>query len=162
MLKPLSIAFIFCFVQNVSASEIIFNRLNNLYKQDAKKCLVVAKRYIKYLPNNGTSFFFASKIHEDKAVSSKTSRGKYLHIKRAINFASDFECKSNDALKVLAEWSNFKSELIQTAATIITLLSENNQFDLRERLSSSVASLNNEYFDIEFETEEVEKNEINE
>tara|TARA_B110000285_G_scaffold233345_1_gene306896 strand:+ start:1208 stop:1474 length:267 start_codon:yes stop_codon:yes gene_type:complete len=82
---------------------IIFNILNHLYQKDTKKCLVVVKRYIKYSPNNGTSFFFASKIHEAKAESSKTNRGKYFQIKRAINFASDFNEKSDEALKILVE-----------------------------------------------------------
>ena len=162
MLKSLSIAFVFFVAHSTIASEIIFNRLNNLYQQDTKKCLVVAKRYIKYLPNNGTSFFFASKIHEDKAETSKTNRGKYLHIKRAINYASGFEEKSDDALKVLVEWSDYKSKLTQTATSMVSLLSESHEFDLSERLSSSLSRFNNEYFKDELVIEEVEKNEISE
>ena len=162
MLKYLSITFSLFVFHNVSGSEIIYNRLNNLYQQDAKKCMVAAKRYQQYFPNNATSYFFLSKIHDDKIDLSNTSRGKYLHVKRALKYASDFNERSDDGLKSLVGWVDFKTELTQSSTLVISILSENLEFDLSERLSSSLSSFNDEYFKEDLALVEVEKNEINE
>lgn len=156
MLKSLSLLFVFFIVQNSFGSELIFNRLNNLYNRDAKKCLIVAKRYIDYIPNNASPYYFAAKIYSDKSKLSKTNRGKYLNVKRALNYASDFDDINNAFIKQTVEWNVFKLELSKTTNDLINSLSDNLEFDLSERLSSSLSSFNHEY-----ETEDITSNEFN-
>ena len=82
MKKLFSALIVSLFVFNVSATDVLFNRLEKLYKKDKSKCLIIAKRYIEYLPNQSSPYYFATVVYKYKAENAKNTRGEYLHLKR--------------------------------------------------------------------------------
>ena len=95
MKKLFSTLIVSLFVFNVSAIDILFNRLEKLYEKDKSKCLVVAKRYMDYLPNQASPYYFATVVYKFKAENARNARGEYLHLKKALGYAIKFEEKNN-------------------------------------------------------------------
>ena len=159
MSKFLSLTVIIFFVFTTSASDVLYKRLDNLYKKDKKQCLVVAKRYIKYIPNQSSPFYFATVLYVEKSKKSKTTRGQYLHLRKAIGYAIKFEDFDNESLESQVEWTEFKKEMNGNASELIEKLELENDFALSERLSSRLSTFNNEYFVADVAVE-VESNDI--
>ena len=161
MKKIFSTLIVSLFVFNVSASDVLFSRLEKLYKKDKSKCLVVAKRYMDYLPNQASPYYFATVVYKFKAENSRNSRGEYLHLKKALGYAIKFEEKNNLEIQNEVNWLHVKDELNQDAVTLISILSEKNEFAFSERLSSKLSEMNNEYYAGDMTAaEDVESNDI--
>ncbi|MBL1279146.1 MAG: CAP domain-containing protein [Fluviicola sp.] len=154
------------------SSNILFNRLDKLYSKDKKKCLVVAKRYMELMPKQSASYYFASIVYKYKAENARNSRGEYLHLKKAIGYAVQFEEKNDEDLQNEVNWLYTKAELNEDAVALISTLRENNEFAFSERLGTQLSKMNNEFFseelaatelsNSEFTSTEVSKNEISE
>tara|TARA_R110002072_G_scaffold302402_1_gene485113 strand:- start:40232 stop:41218 length:987 start_codon:yes stop_codon:yes gene_type:complete len=160
MKKLLSTLIVLLLFFNASASDILFNRLDNLYKKDKKKCLVVAKRYMEYLPKESSSYYFASIVYKYKAENARNSRGEYLHLKKAISYAVQFENKKDEALQNEVNWLHIKAELSEDATVLISKLKEDNEFAFSERLDTELSKMNNEYFIEDITAEELASNEL--
>ena len=157
MKKALSILFLLFVVFQSSAKGHFFNRLEKLYEKDSKNCLVVAKRHIKFNPEQAASYFFCAKIFGDKFKKAKNLRAKYIHLNKAMNFALQFDELSDDDLKERAEWTSFKVELLNETQELIDLLDLNDEFEHKERLDDKLCKLNHDYVDVVVVTD---KNEI--
>lgn len=161
MKKLFSTLIVSLFVFNVSAIDILFNRLEKLYEKDKSKCLVVAKRYMDYLPNQASPYYFATVVYKFKAENARNARGEYLHLKKALGYAIKFEEKNNIEIQNEVNWLHVKDELNEDAVALISVLSEANEFAFSERLSSKLSTMNNEYFVEDLASKkEIETNEI--
>jgi len=153
MKKTLSILFLLFVVFQSSAKDHFFNRLEKLYEKDSKSCLIVAKRHIKLFPEQAASYFFCTKISEDKFQKGKNLRAQYIHLNKAIAYANRFDELSSEHLKERAKWSEFKIELINETQELVDLLRLRDEFSFSERLDSKLNELNHEYADLAIETE---------
>ncbi|HIP32579.1 MAG TPA: CAP domain-containing protein [Crocinitomicaceae bacterium] len=161
MKKILSTLIVLLIVFSASASDLFYNRLEKLYKKDKKKCLTVAKRYIDYLPNQSASYYFAAIVYKYKAENARNSRGEYLHLRKAIGYAVQFEELKDEELQNKVQWLHVKGELNEDAVALISVLSENNEFAFSERLKTRLSEMNHEFYEEEIALNlEVEKNEI--
>jgi uncharacterized protein YkwD len=121
------------------SNDMFFNRLEKLNNKDQKKCLEVAKRYIKIFPENPSAYYFSSIIYNQKADKSRSTSGKYRNLKRAISYAITFEEKDDGTVASTVNWSDYKAELTDRAYFIADKLEEENE----ERYSSALlATLN--------------------
>jgi len=135
MKKLLSTLIVLLLVFSSFATNIFFNRLDKLYKKDKKQCLDVAKRYINYLPNQASSYYFASMVYKFKAENAKNSRGEYMHLKKAIGYALQFDELNDLELQVEVNWLHVKDELNEDAFALIKTLESANDFEFSERLN---------------------------
>ncbi len=157
MKKALSILFLLFVAFQASAKDHFFNRLEKLYEKDSKNCLIVAKRHIKFFPEQAASYFFCAKIFEDKFKKAKNVRAQYIHINKAMNFALQFDKLSDEELKERAKWTDFKVELLNETQELVDLLDLRNDFSQKERLDDKFSKLNGDYVDVVIVTD---KNEI--
>jgi len=133
MLKSLSFSLLFIFALNASANDILYNRLDKLYDTDKKQCLVVVKRYIKYFPKQAVPFYYATLLYSEKSEKSRNEKGQYLHLRKAIGYAIQFEEIEDEELMHKVEWTNLKGELNSSINLLIDKLSASNDFALSER-----------------------------
>ncbi len=159
MKKSLSILIFLLIVFQSSAKDHFFNRLEKLYEKDAKTCLIVAKRHIKFFPKQAASYFFCSKISKDKYKKGNSLHSQYNHLNKAIDFANRFEELSDESLKKRANWSEFKIGLINETQELVDLLQLRNEFSYSERLDDKLNKFNRSYKQVAIVTE---KNEIKE
>ena len=145
MLKSLSISLLLIFALNASANDILYNRLDKLYETDKKQCLVAVKRYIKYFPKQASPLYYATLLYSEKSENSKNERGQYLHLRKAIGYAIQFEGIEDVELMEKVEWINVKGELNSSINLLIEKLSATNDFALSERLLAKQSEFNNEY-----------------
>ena len=145
MKKILSAVVISLFALNASANDILYNRLDKLYETDKKQCLVVVKRYIKYFPKQASPLYYATLLYSEKSEKSKNERGQYLHLRKAVGYAIQFERIEDKELMDKVEWINVKGELNSSINVLINKLSATNDFALSERLSAKQSEFNNEY-----------------
>lgn len=125
----------------VKANEKIYNRLNKIYLSNPELCLEKAKKYMDKKPNEAASYYFASTIYSDKMEQSQTLRGKYLHLRRAINHARKFDKIGQSELKQKVLWSE-KLEALQAKTTqLIKALDKNHQEDLSQELIENINQL---------------------
>lgn len=123
----------------VNANERIYKKLNKLYATDSELCLEKAKKYISKKPSEASPYYFASSIYFDKTEKSSTARGKYLQMRRSLNYARQFEKFSDDDLKEKVNWNERVSELKQKTSSIVYELDKTDQVDLSQEL---IANLN--------------------
>jgi uncharacterized protein YkwD len=116
------------------SNDILFNRLEKLNDRDQKKCLEVAKRYIKLFPENASAYYFSSIIYNARADKSRSTSGKYRNLKRAISHAITFEEKDDGTIASNVNWDDFTEELTERAYVIADKLEEENE----ERYSSAL------------------------
>lgn len=153
MKKALSILFLLFVVFQSSAKDLFFNRLEKLYEKDSKTCLVVAKRHIKFYPEQAASYFFCTKISVDRFKKAKNLRAQYIHINKAMTFAQQFDDMSSEKLKERAEWTDFSVALVNETQELKDLLSLRDEFAFSERLDTKLNKFNKEYVDVAMETE---------
>ena len=117
------------------SNDFFFRRLEKLNNKDQKKCLEVAKRYIKLVPENPAAYYFSSIIYNQRADKSRSTGGKYRNLKRAISHAITFEQKDEDGtIASSVNWSDYTKELKERAYHIADKLEEENE----ERYSSAL------------------------
>ena len=148
MLKSLSFSILFIFALNASANDILYNRLDKLYDTDKKQCLVVVKRYIKYFQKQAVPFYYATLLYSEKSEKSRNEKGQYLHLRKAIGYAIQFEEIEDEELMHKVEWTNLKGELNSSINLLIDKLSASNDFALSERLSAKQSEFNHEYSNV--------------
>lgn len=122
----------------VSAKDNTFKRLDKLYKKDAKQCLLMAKRYMKYRPEKASSYYFASIIYRDKVSKARNAKGKYFHVTKSLNYASKFVSREDREIMDLVDWDAEVATLEETTQQVITELSESEFSDLGVRLQEKV------------------------
>ncbi|MCJ8291003.1 MAG: CAP domain-containing protein [Crocinitomicaceae bacterium] len=116
------------------SNDMFFSRLEKLNNKDQKKCLEVAKRYIKIFPENASAYYFSSIIYNDRADKSRSTSGKYRNLKRAISHAITFEQKDDGTIASNVNWSDYTAELTERAYIIADKLEEENE----ERYSTAL------------------------
>ncbi len=122
----------------VSAKDITFNRLTKLYEKDVKQCLVVAKRYMKYLPDNASAYYFAAIIYKDKVGKARNTKSKYFHINKSLSYAKKFVARDNQEIMDRVDWELEVIELEETATEVIAELSQSEFSDLGIRLQKKM------------------------
>ncbi|MFT5859065.1 MAG: hypothetical protein ACI865_001161 [Flavobacteriaceae bacterium] len=138
-MKKASLIFLtFLIVANVSAGEATYKRLKKLYDNDSKKCLILAKRYIKYRPEKSSSYFFASMIYKDKVKNARNAKGKYFHITKSLSYANKFMDRSDQKMMNKVNWHQEVEALQYVAHSVINELSESEFADLGVRLNKKV------------------------
>lgn len=128
---------------SASSSDFFFNRLEKLNNKDQKKCLEVAKRYIKIFPENSSAYYFSSIIYNERADKSRSTSGKYRNLKRAISHAITFEQKDDGTIASNVNWSDYTLDLTQRAYAIINKLEEEDQERYSTALLKSINKLDN-------------------
>ena len=93
------------------AKDFFFNRLEKLHETDQKKCLEVAKRYMKIFPDRSSPHYFASIIYQERSTKSRTIQGQYRNVKKAIGYAMTFEERDEEGIREELDWDLYKSEL---------------------------------------------------
>ena len=161
MKKLLSTLIVLSVVFSASASNLFFKRLDKLYQKDKQQCLTVAKRYIKYLPKQSASYYFATVIYKFKAENARNSRGEYMHLKKAISYALKFEELKDEELQNEVNWLHVKDEITDDAHRLIATLDEANEFAFSERLKSQLIDFTQTFTEENVSmNEDVETNEI--
>jgi uncharacterized protein YkwD len=125
------------------SNDMFFNRLEKLNNKDQKKCLEVAKRYIKIFPENASAYYFSSIIYNDRADKSRSTSGKYRNLKRAISHAITFEQKDDGIIASSVNWSDYTKELSERAYIIADKLEEENEERYSSALLAKVDKLDN-------------------
>ena len=121
--------------------DMFFNRLEKLNKKDQKKCLEVAKRYIRHFPNNSSAYYFSSIIYNKKADKSRNAIGRYRNMKRAISYALTFEEKDDGTIRAEMQWSEYTSELTERALILADELDAINEDQYSTSLLSNLDKL---------------------
>lgn len=122
----------------VSAKDIAFNRLNKLYHKDSKQCLVVAKRYMKYLPENASAYYFATLIYRDKVDNARNAKGKYFSMTKSLSYAKKFTARDHENILNEIDWNQTVFSLEEKASSVIAELSQSEFTDLAIRLQRKV------------------------
>lgn len=125
----------------VNANERIYNRLNKIYLSNPELCLEKAKKLIDRKPNEASSYYFASTIYLDKVEKSQTLRGKYLQLRRAINYAHKFDKLGKSELKEKVLWSEKLEVLESKTSLLVNALDKNHQEDLSQELIENINKL---------------------
>lgn len=123
------------------ANEKIYKKLNSLYTSNPEMCLEKAKKYIDKKPSEAAPYYFASSIYLDKTSQSQTVRGKYLQLRRAINYAHKFEKYADDDFREKVNWSERVMELQTNTTKIVHALDKTNQSDLAQELIENINKL---------------------
>jgi len=138
-MKKASLIFLtFLIVSNVSAGNATYKRLSKLYMSDSKKCLMLAKRYIKHRPDKSSPYFFASMIYKDKVKKARNAKGKYFHITKSLSYADKFMDRSDVEMQNKLDWHLEVEALQSVALSVINELSESEFADLGIRLNKKV------------------------
>ncbi|MDG1332910.1 MAG: CAP domain-containing protein [Crocinitomicaceae bacterium] len=116
------------------SGDLLFNRLEKLNDKDQKKCLEVAKRYIKLFPENASAYYFSSIIYNERADKSRSTSGKYRNLKRAVSHAITFEEKDDGTIASNVNWDDYTETLTERAYLIADKLEEENE----EKYSSAL------------------------
>lgn len=116
------------------AADRTHKKLDKLYSTDVNKCLEISKKFIEKHPEKAAPYFFASSIYFDKVEKSGNVRGRYLNMRRALNYASDFNEKADDELKELVNWDVKSSEMLSRTALLVYELDRNQNEDLSQFL----------------------------
>lgn len=125
------------------SNDMFFNRLEKLNNKDQKKCLEVAKRYIKIFPENPSAYYFSSIIYNERADKSRSTSGKYRNLKRAISHAISFEQKDDGTIASNVNWSDYTTELTERAYILADKLEEENEERYSSALLANVDKLDN-------------------
>jgi len=136
----LSLAFI-ALTSLALANEKIYKKLNSLYATSPEMCLEKSKKYIEKKPSEAAPYYFASTIYLDKTAQSATIRGKYLQLRRAINYARKFEKYADNDILEKVNWSERVTELQENTKKIIFELDKTNQSDLGQELVENINKL---------------------
>ena len=78
--------------------------MSKFYGNDNDKCLVLAKRYIKYFPNNAAPYYYSMSVHFDRAQEETTPRKKYNELTKALSFARKFEKVNDEEFEAKINW----------------------------------------------------------
>lgn len=141
-MRTIAVAIIFLVVAiSANANERIYKKLNKLYLTNPTLCLEKSKKYIAKKPSEGASYFFASSIYFDKVEQSHTLRGKYLQLRRAINYARKFDKIGSVELKETVRWTEKLDDLNNKTNRLITALDKNNQEDLSQELIENIRKI---------------------
>lgn len=124
-----------------NANQRIYEKLNKLYLSNPELCLEKSKKYMDKKPSEGASYFFASSIYFDKVEQSHTLRGKYLQLRRAINYARKFDKIGTSELKEKVLWTDKLDEIQEKTTRLITALDKNNQEDLSQELIANISKI---------------------
>jgi len=127
---------------SVFSGDFLFNRLEKLYNKDQTKCLEVSKRYIEYFPENPAAYYFSSIIYNARADKSRTTKGKYRNLNRAISYAVSFEEKDDGTVASNVNWDDYTEELKKRAITIVDKLEEEGQKRYSSDLSAKITEFN--------------------
>ena len=125
------------------SGDLLFNRLEKLKDKDQKKCLEVAKRYIKVFPENPSAYYFSSIIYNERADKSRSTSAKYRNLKRAISHAITFEEKDDGTIASNVNWSDYTQELSKRAYVIADKLEEENEDKYSSALLAKIEKLDN-------------------
>lgn len=126
---------------SANANERIYKKLNKLYLSNPTLCLEKSKKYMDKKPSEGASYFFASSIYFDKVDQSHTLRGKYLQLRRAINYARKFDKIGTIELKEKVLWTDKLEEIQDKTTRLITALDKNHQEDLSQELIANIRKI---------------------
>lgn len=121
-----------------NANERIYNKLNKIYLSNPELCLEKAKKFMEKKPNEGASYYFASSVYFNKVEQSHTLRGKYLQLRRAINYARKFDKIGTSELKEKVLWTDKLDDLQFKTSQLVHALDKNNQEDLSQELISNI------------------------
>lgn len=138
-MKKASLITLLLFISvQVSAKDFTFNRLNKLYEKDTKQCLEVAKRYMKYLPDNASAYYFAAIIYRDKVDNARTTKGKYLQINKSLSYAKKFVARDDQEIMDRVNWDLVVNSLELTTSEVIEELADSEFSDLGVRLEKKL------------------------
>lgn len=137
----LFIVFVFIVSFHGSSQGLTHKRLERLYKKNPDKCLVVAKRQIKYFGSKPSPYYFVTLIYLDKVQQAKSLRAEYNQMSQALNYAQKFEKYSDDKLKDEIEWKERVAILEKEVNELIEALEDNNDGDLAENLLEKLTKL---------------------
>ncbi len=126
---------------SANANQRIYNKLNKMYLSSPDQCLEKAKKYIDKKPSESSPYYFASAIYFDKVEQSQTLRGKYLQLRRAINYARKFDKIGTHELKEKVMWSEKLDDLKVKTSQLVHALDKNHQEDLSQELVASISKI---------------------
>jgi uncharacterized protein YkwD len=119
----------------------IHKKLDKLFNSDVTKCLTLSKKYIDKKPKQAAPYFFASAIYCDKVEKSNNARGRYLNMRRALNYATNFNERADDELKELVNWDVKSLEMRSRTALLVYELDRNQMEELSQHLIISAQQL---------------------
>ena len=140
--KNVFLLFLFIMPSIILANNILYKRLNNLYLKDASKCLEISKKFIAVFPKQATPYYFASISYRDKSHMSKTIKGRYLNMRKCLNYALNFEQLKDHEIFDLVNWESDKKKIVADLLSLINDLQIENKHDMSQAIINKMGELN--------------------
>jgi len=112
-----------------------------MYLSNPELCLEKSKKIIAKKPSEASPYYFVSSIYFDKTDKSTSARGRYLQLRRSLNYARKFEKLSNDELKEKVNWNERVQLLRSKTSAIVYELDKTNQEELSQELIQNLNQL---------------------
>lgn len=123
------------------ANQKLYNKLNNYYLTNRKKCMEEAKKIMQKKKHEAIPYYFVSVIHYDKSKESQNLRGTYLQLSRSVTNAAKFEKMSGDQERDLVHWDEHIASLHARSEKLIVALNKNDMKDLSQQLISNLSKV---------------------
>lgn len=118
-----------------------YKRLNRLYSEDRWRCLRVAEKYIKRLPDNSDPYYFASAVYKEKSKTHGQIKTRYMMMSKSIRYATKFENLKDLDMMSRVNWGAYILELERDTKSLISDLDQENLSDLGDRLGEKCDDL---------------------
>ena len=139
--KNVFLLFLFIMPSIILANNVLYKRLNNLYIKDAAKCLEMSKKFMAVFPKQATPYYFASISYRDKSYISKTIKGRYLNLRKCLNYAMKFEKLKDDEISQLVNWGSDKKKIEWDLLSLINDLQLEKKYDMSQALINKMGQL---------------------
>lgn len=126
---------ILCISFSTTAKDRVYNRLDRLYHSDAKRCLKISERYIKYLPDNHAPYFFASVVYRDKSKKHLELKTRYMLMSKSIGLAMKFESFEDLDMQIKINWESYLEELRLATFSLIDEMEQTELAQYGDRLA---------------------------